>query len=416
MALAPTLIASIVLSSGASFGAPLVLDSEATPLGTGVLGSGDPYQIVNVSDKILRATINRAYNRLSDSFQGGRAAIMLADQNGDFNPANTSSPYYPNVLPMRKIQMSASYAGNTYFLGSFYIQAWKYTAPKDGEVGFVSLDCVDGFQLLNLSTVSTISGTSAGQLSGARINAILDAAAFPSSQRTIDVGQSTMQADPATANRSALSAIQLIEQSELGAFYFDQYGNARFVDRQSSVQAQGATPTVFADDGSGITYDQVTYDFSDTGLINSAAITINGGTAQTASNATSIANYFQHNRTRTGLMMETDAQALSMAQSIVASRSDTTIRVESVTINTGDGSVPARVVAGLELDYFDPITVQQTQAGGSSISTTLVIQGVSYDISPNKFMTTFIVADPYATGFVLNSATIGVLDTSYLGY
>jgi hypothetical protein len=115
-------------------------------------------------------------------------------------------------------------------------------------------------------------------------------------------------------------------------------------------------------------------------------------------------------------MMETDAQALSMAQSIVASRSDTTIRVESVTINTGDGSVPARVVAGLELDYFDPITVQQTQAGGSSISTTLVIQGVSYDIAPNKFMTTFIVADPYATGFVLNSATMGVLDTSYLGY
>ena len=416
MAIAPVLVASIILSSGASFGAPLVLDSEATPLGVGVLGSTDPYQIVDVSDQVLKASINRAYNRLSDSFQGGRATVVLADQTGQWNPANVSSIYYPNVLPMRKIQLAATYAGTKYFLGSFYIQAWRYTAPQEGQVGYVTLDCVDGFQLLNLSTVSTISGTPAGQLSGARINAILDAAAFPSSQRTIDVGQSTMQADPATANRSALSAIQLIEQSELGAFYFDQYGNARFVDRQSSVQAQGSTPTVFADDGSGITYQQVTYDFSDTGLINSAAITINGGTAQTASNATSIANYFQHNRTRTGLMMETDAQALSMAQSIVASRSDTTIRVESVTINTGDGSVPARVVAGLELDYFDPITVQQTQAGGSSISTTLVIQGVSYDISPNKFMTTFIVADPYATGFVLNSATMGVLGTSYLGY
>jgi hypothetical protein len=416
VAIAPVLVASIILSSGASFGAPLVLDSEATPLGVGVLGTTDPYQIVDVSNQVMKASINRAYNRLSDSFQGGRATVVLQDQTGQWNPANVSSIYYPNVLPMRKIQLAATYAGTKYFLGSFYIQAWRYTAPQEGQVGYVTLDCVDGFQLLNLSTVSTIAGSPAGQLSGARINAILDAASFPSSQRTIDVGQSTMQADPGTANRSALSAIQLIEQSELGAFYFDQYGNARFVDRQSSVQAQGATPTKFADDGSGITYQQVTYDFSDTGLINSAAITINGGTAQTASNATSIANYFQHNRTRTGLMMETDAEALSMAQSIVASRSDTTIRVESVTINTGDGSVPARVVAGLELDYFDPITVQQTQAGGSSISTTLVIQGVSYDIAPNKFMTTFIVADPYATGFVLDSATMGVLGTSYLGY
>jgi hypothetical protein len=416
VAIAPVLVASIILSSGASFGAPLVLDSEATPLDVGVLGSTDPYQIVDVSNQVMKASINRAYNRLSDSFQGGRATVVLQDQTGQWNPANTGSIYYPNVLPMRKIQLAATYAGTKYFLGSFYIQAWRYTAPQEGQVGYVTLDCVDGFQLLNLSTVSTITGTPAGQLSGARINAILDSAQFPSSQRTIDVGQSTMQADPATANRSALSAIQLIEQSELGAFYFDQYGNARFVDRQSSVQAQGATPTKFADDGSGITYQQVTYDFSDTGLINSAAITINSGTSQTASNATSIANYFQHNRTRTGLMMETDAQALSMAQSIVASRSDTTIRVESVTINTGDGSVPARVVAGLELDYFDPITVQQTQAGGSSISTTLVIQGVSYDIAPNKFMTTFIVADPYATGFILNSATMGVLGTSYLGY
>ena len=415
MALAPTLVATIVLSNGASFAPPLLLDSPLTPLGTGTLGTTGQYQSIDVSNQILKASIRRAYNRLSDSFQGGRAAIVIADQNGDFNPSNVSSPYYPNVLPMRKIQLSATYNGNTYFLGSFYIQAWKYSAPKDGEVGFVSLDCIDGFQLLNLTSVGTIAD-SGEQLSGTRINKILDAAAFPSSMRNIDAGDSLMQADLATANRSALSACQLIEQSELGAFYFDQFGFARFISRNNSVKAQGAASTLFADDGTGITYDQVTYDFSDTGLINSAVITRNSGTAQSDSDTTSIENYFQHNRTRTGLMMTTDSEALSMASSIVASRADTAIRVESVTINTGDPSDPTRVVAGLELDYFDPITVQQTQAGGSSISNTLVIQGVSYDISPNKWTTTFIVADPYATGFVLNSATMGVLGTSYLGY
>lgn len=415
MALAPTLVATIVLSNGASFAPPMQIDNPLTPLGVGVLSDSASFQSIDVSNQVLRASIRRAYNRLSDSFQGGRAAIVIADQNGDFNPSNTSSPYYPNVLPMRKIQLSATYNNNTYYLGSFYIQAWKYSAPKDGEVGFVSLDCVDGFQLLNLTSVGTITDSGV-QLSGTRINKILDAAAFPASMRNIDAGDSSMQADTGTANRSALSACQLIEQSELGAFYFDQFGFARFISRNNSVKAQGAASTLFADDGTGITYDQVTYDFSDTGLINSAVITRNGGTAQSDSDSASIANYFQHNRTRTGLMMTTDSEALSMAQSIVASRADTAIRVESVTINTGDPTDPARVVAGLELDYFDPITVQQTQAGGSSISNTLVIQGVSYDISPNKWTTTFIVADPYATGFVIGSATMGVLGTSYLGY
>ena len=415
MALAPTLVATIVLSNGASFAPPMQIDNPLTPLGVGVLSDSANFQSIDVSNQVMKASIRRAYNRLSDSFQGGRAAIVIADQNADFSPTNTASPYYPNVLPMRKIQLSATYNGNTYYLGSFYIQAWKYSAPKDGEVGFVSLDCVDGFQLLNLTSVGTIADSGV-QLSGTRINKILDAAAFPASMRNIDAGDSSMQADPATANRSALSACQLIEQSELGAFYFDQFGFARFISRNNSVKAQGAASTLFADDGTGITYDQVTYDFSDTGLINSAVITRNGGTAQSDSDATSISNYFQHNRTRTGLMMTTDSEALSMAQSIVASRADTAIRVESVTINTGDPTDPARVVAGLELDYFDPITVQQTQAGGSSISNTLVIQGVSYDISPNKWTTTFIVADPYATGFVIGSATMGVLGTSYLGY
>ena len=416
MALAPTLVATIVLSNGASFAPPFQIGNPLTPLGVGVLADSASFQSIDVSSKVLKATIKRAYNRLSDSFQGGRAAIVIADQNGDFNPNNTASPYYPNVLPMRKIQLSATYDSNTYYLGSFYIQAWKYQAPQNGEVGYVSLDCIDGFQLLNLSAISTVTGGTAGQYSGARIGKILDAAAFPASMRNLDTGSSTMQVDPGTANRSALSACQLIEQSELGAFYFDQYGFARFVSRENSIKFQAGTPTVFSDAGSGLTYDQVTYDFSDTGLINSASITRNAGSAQSASNAASISSYFQHNRTRTGLMMETDSEALSMAASIVASRSDTTIRVESVTINTGDANYPTRVVAGLDLDYFDPITVTQTQAGGSTISNTLVIQGVNYDISPNKWTTTFIVADPYATGFVIGSATMGVLGSSYLGY
>jgi hypothetical protein len=51
----------------------------------------------------------------------------------------------------------------------------------------------DGFRLLNMGTVSTVTGATAGQLSGARVTKILDAVAWPNSMRDIDTGQTTLQ-------------------------------------------------------------------------------------------------------------------------------------------------------------------------------------------------------------------------------
>ncbi len=76
---------------------------------------------------------------------------------------------------------------------------------------------------------------------------------------------------------------------------------------------------------------------------------------------------------------------------------------------------PARVTAALELDIFDPIEVTQTLPAGNVVSDS-VIAGVQYQITPNSFFVTFSCAQPFAIGFLLDSAVDGVLDQDILSY
>ena len=129
------------------------------------------------------------YNLLQDQFQASEATFRVVDPNGDWNPTNTASPYYGYLTPLRKIRFSATYSGNTYDLFSGYITAYNYSYPKDQEIGYVDLVCVDGFRLLNLAGITTVSGATAGQDTGTRINKILDAVSFPTSLRSIVTGK-----------------------------------------------------------------------------------------------------------------------------------------------------------------------------------------------------------------------------------
>jgi hypothetical protein len=249
----PTLKVLVNFSSGASFGQALILDSGQ--LDINVLADS-PTAIADVSNTVQAVNINRGRNANTDQFQAGTCSVRIADVDGNFNTANVNSLYYPNVIPNRKIVVSAidTTTGLSYNLFSGYIVSYDYVqANLVGEVSYTTLNCVDGFRVLNMANVSTVAGAPAGQLSGARVNALLDAVGWPSGMRDVDQGQQTLLADPGTT-RQALAALQTVEISEYGAFYMDAAGNAVFQDRALTSSSIGSTPTVFADDGTGIDY------------------------------------------------------------------------------------------------------------------------------------------------------------------
>lgn len=408
---------TIYFTDGATFGYPFTIgDPNNGKIGINTLGiSGSSSLIVDVSNQTIKAQIKMGYNLLQGKFQAGEATFRIVDPNGDFNPANSSSPYYGYLTPLRKVQFTATYLNNTYALFSGYIQSYNYSYPKDQEIGYVDLICADAFRLFNLAGITTVTNATAGQDTGTRINKILDQVSFPNSLRNIETGLSTVQADPATA-RTALAAIQNCEFSEQGAFYIDGAGNATFKNRSSVQEAVGTTSTKFANDGTGITYFNINPVFDDKLIINQAIITRIGGSAQSASNAASVAKYFPHSVNYDNLVIQTDADALNIARAYVATRAETTLRVDSLTLDLTTPNYNAGILAALDFDYFTNIQVVNVGQDGSTIDKTLQIVGISHDITANSWRTTFTLSEPLVDAFLIGNAQYGIIGTSLMTY
>jgi hypothetical protein len=390
MALPATLVVKINLSGGASFGNPFILGTAQ--LGFAELASSIPV-IVDVSAQTTNISTRRGRNLLQDNYESGQATIRVVDPNGDFNPQNTSSPYFGLLQPLRKIQASAIYGGVTYGLFGGYITEYRYTYPTGQETGYVTFICYDAFRLMYNSNVTTVTGGTAGQTTAQRVQSILSMIAWPPAFTSIGTGATTCVADPGTT-RTVLEAIQTTEFTEQGAFYIDENGVATFKGRQFVVDAQAASPTVFNQTGTGINYAGITFALDDKTIVNKATVTRIGGTAQTNSDATSIAQYFTRSITATDMLMQTDANALSLATAYVTSRKETSIRIETITLDLVTPSYTAGVTAALSLDFFDTVDITNEQPGGSTIQKKLQVQGIAHDITPNTWVTVLTTQEP----------------------
>jgi len=417
----PVVGVSIDFANGPAFGNPLVLDDPTTPLGTGILADSAS-DVVDVSNIALQISIRRGRNRILNKFEAGLATVVLADNNGDWSPQNVSSPYYGKLLPLRKIRIWADYDDGSgtdrYYLYSGYITSYNSTYGLGVEdTSKITLQCVDGFRLLNGIGISTVAGAGSPQLSGARIETLLDVVSWPTSQRAIDAGNSTMQADPGTANRDLLNALQLVESSEFGGFFISAEGDATFLSRDTVSKKADETPVVFADDGSGLTYQQIEFANDDTLLVNDVTVTRLNGTSQNVFDQTSIDTYFLHSGKRDGILVQTDTESLDQAKTLLVARKDTTDRIDSMTINVNDPTSPAKIVAGLNLEIFDLVNVTKTVPGGSTITKELFVQGVQHDITNNTFTTKILTAEPLIQAFILDSTTSqGRLGSGILSY
>jgi hypothetical protein len=233
--------------------------------------------------------------------------------------------------------------------------------------------------------------------------------------RDIDAGQTTMQADPGSP-RTALAAMQTVEISEYGSLYVDANGEFVFQDRAFTTSSVTGAPVVFNDNGTGIPYFNALWLLNDVLIYNSAQITRTGGTTQTAINQASIDKYFIHSYNQQNLLMDSDADALNYARAYVASRAETTTRCDAITLDLYTADYNAGIIAALDLDFFDPVTITTTQPGSSALTKTLQVFGVAHSITPNSWKTQFTTLEPIIDGFILDSTLYGILGTSVLSY
>lgn len=413
---APTLRVFVDFDSDTAFETdPLILGSATEGiLGTNRLGSGT--LPVEVTDLVTRVAIRRGRNRITSKFEFGSADVVLYDQNGDWNPMNTAGAYYPNLVPLRQIIIYATYDEEDFYLFSGYITNYDTGFRQGNEnVSTVTLRCVDAFKLLAGSAITTVPGAPAGQLSGDRVEAILDAIEWPISLRNTMPGDSTLQADPGTS-RTALEALQTVENSEFGGIFVDGESVITFISRDELITRPATSVYTFSDTGSDISYTNAIVAFDDTNLINDVTVTRSGGTAQNVYSQASIDKYFLHSGIRDGILVQTDTEARNQAKGILATRKDPEVRIDSIQLNLYDDVDPIKPLAGVDIDLLDGITVIKTMPGATSVTQPSLVNAIHHDITKSSWNTTLFTSEPLLAGFVLNSTVSGILGEDVLSY
>jgi len=115
--------------------AALTTDPGATPTWT------------DLSSRIIRFSVNRGRQRELDTFSAGRAQIVLSNEDRALDPTYTSSAYYPNVLPMRRIRIRAVYSAVTYDIFNGYVDSWDQTYDPPS-MATCTVQATDAFKVL----------------------------------------------------------------------------------------------------------------------------------------------------------------------------------------------------------------------------------------------------------------------------
>lgn len=418
MTLPVTLNVSFDFSSGPIFGYPFIIgDVNFGRLGLDSLGSSsNPEPIVDLTPNVYSINIKRGRNIMRDQYEAGTATVKIYDPLSYFNPQNTSSPYYGYLTPLRKLRISARpeyLSGPFSNLFSGYTTEYRYTYPQNEETGFVEIICVDAFRLMQQATITTVAGATAGQSTGARTQRILDQVGWPSSMREWDNGNTTCVVDPGTS-RTSLDALLNAAFSEQGAFYIDPSGDAIFLSRTNVIKRAGYAPSEF-NQTLGIPYTDIRFSFDDKLIINSVGMTRVGGTEQVAENAASIAKYFPHQLNETNLVAQTDVDTLNIARIYCASRAETSIRIDSITIDLMDTqNVPSLTM--LDFDFFDNMRIKNVQPDGSTIEKVLQAQGFEWNITPNSITVKITTMEPIVEGYIIGSSLSGIIGTNIMAY
>ena len=410
-----------VLEMDTGFGDGFTLDdAQQGILGntTFVLDGVD--QFSEITNNVTSISAFRGKKNVLDSIAPGVMTITAIDQTRAFDPFNESSVYYdttddtPGLSPLRQIRLSRN--GDYLFKGRVIDFTYNYGTAFTKNVPTVTITCADDLFLLANTFLSAF--TPSVELSSARVTTILDKAevAYPAGTRDIETGTVTLGAYPVAEGTSATTYLRAIsDDAEGGRVFVSRTGSLTFDKRLGNTLS---SPTViFSDTGADTKYASLFVDFSTDQVINRATVERSGGTAQTDTDAASIALYQTQAVVKTGSFLETDAQALEFAEYLLDPNPEP--RFSGVEVNFASLTTPQKnAVALLEIGQTIQITRSFNSGSPATITQELAVEGVSHSIDPRQGHRMTIYTSPTTLVFelLLDDALYGKLDsTNVLG-
>jgi hypothetical protein len=348
----------------------------------------------DVSAYVTSVSVRRGKARVLDNMQAGVCTITLDNADHRFTPGNTSSPYYPNVLPMRRFRVRAVASenwnegvwnegtwGDLFGVFAGFVESWPMA--YQGAYAVTTLTGVDGFKPLNLRKLTA---SYSQELSSERVDAVLDDIGWPADDRDLDVGETTVQAVTLTA-ANPLEHLLTVAESENGLLFMDRDGRLRFRSRHGLIGGLLDTTNFTFGDGVGEQlYDSVVIQYDDRDVWNEVVVSSQGVAEQTWEDTTSQSVYGQRTLEKRALLLTSESEQLSYAKFLVASYKDSQVRVERAVFEVVD--FWDRL---LDVDLGDKVLMRAEPEGSDEIEQPSYVEGISWDIGPNGWRLTWDV-------------------------
>lgn len=332
----------------------------------------------DVTNKAYQTSIDRGKNQALARYNAGTLSVVLDNRGAIFDPtipAGTAGyPYAGQIVPGKRIRVTVG--TELQFLG--VIQDWDLDYPLGG-IPTAIIRAADAF--VQLANRTLAANTFSSALSSAMLTAVLDRpeVAFDTNYRDIQTGVTTLQATTVALGDNALTFAQLIESSEPGSLFVSKEGFLTFRSRRYQPTYAGAI--VITDDGTSVTPKAILVEYGSELLYNRATITRTGGTTQVADNTTSQTQYGIFSYDQSGLLMDSDTIALSMAQYYANTFSEPVFRPRRVQLDMAaqTGSNQGLLQA---LDLDDLVLIRFTPPGGLEIERFMIVAGIHHKIAP----------------------------------
>jgi hypothetical protein len=224
-------------------------------------GDGD---FGDTGEDITARTISVEYNRGNDyasqlvgKATAGTLTAMLNNESGDYSTFNASSPLAGNLVPGRKIKLTANDGSTTFTLWSGFLDSIEPMPAASGP-NLARLRAIGPLGYLNKFEVSTAMFTDTA--TGALVGEILDAAGWPADDRDIDTGLITLPYFWAQRTPT-FQALRLIEDTETAMLEENGAGQIVYRDRhaRSKDARSTASQATYSDaSGAGLAYGGIT--------------------------------------------------------------------------------------------------------------------------------------------------------------
>ena len=374
---------------------------------TYTLGGGGFW--VDVSQRLRSITTNRGKSRQLDRFTAGQATLVFNNQDRAFDPTYTLSPFYGEIVPRRNIRISV----DGLFIYYGIIEDWNLLYNATGE-SIAEASASDAFTVLAKQTLDD--ETFPMEFSGQRIERVLSnlGVAWSVDNRNIDEGFTLISGETVNASDNALDYLQRVTDSEPGNLFIDALGRVTFKDRNTFVDV---VDLMFADDGSGIGYNNLVVTYGSELLYNqitSTSTNIISSSVVTADD--SITKYGLLPLQVDNLLIETQYDLDSYGGYLLRQFREPEFRFESMDINIKK-LTPDKYDMVLNLEIGNVVQVKFTPNGiGPAIQDYVLITSLAHDITVDNHSLRIGFATIPNFDLVLDSPIFGILDKNTLAW